>query len=218
MPKSIDYTGETFGRLTVEAFVGNRRVGTQSKRFWRCRCQCGTVIERPTSAFTTGNTSSCGCLLHDSITKHGGYLSAVYKVWHAMIERCRNPGDPSYSDYGGRGIRVCDRWQDFAAFRNDMGPRPARGMLERKEVNSNYEPDNCRWATPLEQANNRRNNRRITYAGETKTMADWAREKGLSKGCLKHRLDSGWNIERALSAPADRGGNGAKSRTLLQIK
>lgn len=149
-------------------------------------------------------TRSCGCLLRETITKHGGYKSPVYSVWHAMVTRCRSPNDPSWPDYGGRGIRVCDRWLDHGAFLADMGQRPPGHTLERIDVNGHYEPGNCRWATPMEQANNRRNNRLITYEGQTHTVAEWARRVGLTKGCLLHRLCVGWPIERALTQPADR--------------
>jgi hypothetical protein len=153
---------------------------------------------------TTGQTASCGCLKAEARLKHGGYKEPVYKVWHAMIERCSNAQHPSYKDYGGRGIMVCDRWTDFAAFRDDMGMRPPGGMLERKDTNGNYEPTNCRWATALEQANNRRNNRLVTLDGVTQTVAQWAAAMGLNRQTLLHRLNSGWDVQRAINMASNR--------------
>jgi hypothetical protein len=152
----------------------------------------------------------------DVITTHGGSRDRdpVYKVWHAMLTRCRSPKDPAYRDYGGRGITVCVRWRDFAAFRADMGPRPRGGTLERIDVNGDYEPTNCRWASPREQANNRRTNRTLTLRGRSMTVAQWARELGASKTGLLHRLKAGWSVEETLTTPFDRSLNGGRRRLL----
>lgn len=204
MPVARDITGQRYGRLTAQRFVGHVRVGSQKKRLWRMLCDCGKTVDLPYSAFSSGTTRSCGCLLKERITKHGGYKSAVYKVWHAMIERCRNPNNAAWADYGGRGIQVCDRWERFAAFRDDMGPRPPKGTLERIDVDGGYTPENCRWATAKEQANNRRNNSRISFGGRTLTISQWAEETGLSKTCIIYRLGAGWPLDRCLTQPADR--------------
>lgn len=210
MSKIRDLTGRRFGRLVVEQYVGNRRVGAQSKRFYRCRCDCGSTSEVASGALSTGSTSSCGC--REGKYLHGESHSPVFKVWHAMIERCRNPRDQSFKDYGGRGIKVCARWMVYAAFRDDMGPRPAGGTLERMDVNGDYEHSNCRWASQLEQANNRRNNRRLTFNGETYTVAEWARRTAQAKSRLIHRLKAGWPLSRALTQGDSRG----RRRTVLQ--
>lgn len=199
----LNLEGQRFGRLLVLGFTEARKVGTQSKRFWNCRCDCGRESEVPTGALTQGNTTSCGC--RSGGVTHGESGTPVYRVWHAMIERCRNPGDLGFKDYGGRGIRVCDAWLEFTAFRDAMGPRPEGGTLERENVNGNYEPSNCRWAQQIEQANNRRNNRRLTANGQTRTLAEWARAAGMAKTTLRHRLDSGWPIEEALTQRSSRG-------------
>lgn len=154
--------------------------------------------------------------MYDTITTHGATRDRdpVYHVWHAMLMRCDSHRDPAYKDYGGRGVKVCNRWRDFTVFKADMGPRPPDLMLERKDVNGNYEPRNCCWATALEQANNRRNNRLLEYRGEALTVAEWARRLDASKSGLLHRLKSGWSIEEALTKPFDRSLNGGRRRLL----
>ena len=165
-----------------------------------------------------GTTRSCGCLLRDTIVRHGGYRSALYKIWHAMLDRCRNPAHQEFRNYGGRGITVCQRWLDFANFRADMAPRSRGGMLDRVDVNGIYEPGNCRWATALEQANNRRNNRRLTHNGETLTVATWARRLHVSKNCILYRLQAGWTVARTCTTPANRSASNVESRRLRSIE
>lgn len=200
----INMIGMRFGRLFVVAESGRRKVGGQMKRIVECRCDCGATVVAISAQLRNGNTKSCGCLNRDAVTKHGDYKSPVYKVWHAMIERCRNPRNEAWKDYGGRGISVCERWREYANFRADMGARPIGGTLERVDVNAGYSPENCRWATQRDQANNRRNNRLVTIDGVTKTAAEWARAAGLSKSCVLYRLGAGWPAWEAVSLPSDR--------------
>jgi hypothetical protein len=130
-----------------------------------------------------------------------------YRVWAGMKVRCVNPNGQDWLLYGGRGIRVCERWSgSFAAFFEDMGPRPtSRHSIDRIDSDGHYEPANCRWATAKEQANNwKTRNRRITYNGETLTVPQWAERLGLTRESLRDRLDSGWSIERAVTTPAVR--------------
>lgn len=216
MPPPNDITGMKYGRLTAVRFVERRQVGKQSKRFWLFSCDCGTIVERPYGAVTSGNTLSCGCLLKDTITKHGASDTQIYSVWHAMMTRCRNDYDPAFKDYGGRGITVCARWHDFGNFTKDMGPRPTGGTLDRIDVNGNYEPSNCRWTDAKTQGNNRRNNIRITLNGETRTIAQWADHLGVGKARISQRLKAGWPIEAALTEPFQRGKKKhVKSRSML---
>jgi len=119
-----------------------------------------------------------------------------------MMSRCRNSADPSYDIYGGRGISVCDRWNSFDNFLEDMGPRPSCDhSIERINVDGNYEKSNCRWGTWKEQGRNRRNNRRLTYKGRTLCVMEWAEELGIRWGTLFARLDRGWSAEKALTTP-----------------
>lgn len=125
------------------------------------------------------------------------------KVWAGMLQRCGNPSAENYSLYGGRGIRVCKRWcESFDAFYEDMGPRPGAGyQIDRIDNDGNYEPGNCRWATAKENSRNRRNNRRLTFRGETLTVAEWAERLKLTATVIYSRLSLGWSARRALTAP-----------------
>lgn len=124
----------------------------------------------------------------------------TYGSWANMNYRCHNPDHPWYPDYGARGIFVCDRWRDdYDAFYQDMGPRPEGMTLERIDLNGNYEPNNCRWATRLEQSRNTRRNRTVTFQGETLCVAEWAERLGLHKSALEQRLNK-YSVEKAMTS------------------
>lgn len=133
---------------------------------------------------------------------HGLSKTAAYRSWTAMKTRTSNPKSSDYSYYGGRGIKVCERWLGaggFLRFLEDMGQPPHKGdTLDRVDVNGNYEPNNCKWASRLEQANNARSNYRVTYKGKTQTLAQWGVEKGLDKNLLYRRYHTGWSVEEML--------------------
>jgi hypothetical protein len=122
-----------------------------------------------------------------------------------MKQRCYDPNCSSYSEYGGRGIRVCDEWRDdFTAFIRDMGPRPPHcESIDRRDTNGNYEPGNCRWATRIEQIRNRRNTVFLTFGAETRPMAEWAEIRGIPYKTLRDRINDGWSPEMALTVPVD---------------
>lgn len=138
--------------------------------------------------------------------RHGhardGAMTPTYWSWQSMLGRCLRPHVHGYKNYGGRGIRVCERWMTFDNFLADMGERPSKDhTLDRKDVNGHYEPGNVRWAHKLEQVNNRRVTIRLTYRGETKSLAEWCRQLGLRRLSIAARLAKGWTPERALSTP-----------------
>lgn len=208
-----DMTGQEFGRLVVRSYVGNNK---RDLAIWRCACtgpDCkGREVDVLGAALRSGNTRSCGCLHAEqsrdtaiSRTTHGQSYAPLYSVWTTMIKRCENPGDVSYPNYGGRGITVCPEWRNsFEAFQRDMGPTYAKGLsIERRDVNGHYTPDNCTWATPRQQANNKRTNRRVTFRGVTHNVTAWAELLGLNRVTLFDRLYRGWSAERALTTGAN---------------
>lgn len=183
-------TGRLFGRLTVDAFAGyqNRRAS------WTVTCICGNSITVLAQSLRSGATRSCGCLFTDIRTeqKNGKHcnsrVSATYRSWNGMKQRCLNPNNDRYKDYGGRGIRVCERWLIYQNFVSDMGERPNGTSIERRDNNGNYEPDNCYWATPAEQYANRRNSHYIEFNGIRMTLTQWARRLNIHPNTLTKRL------------------------------
>ena len=204
----VDVAGRTFGGWTVLRLNGRDRHG---QALWECRCECGNVGDVTGGRLRRGESTSCGCrrpmLVAAAKTTHGGCKDDIYRIWCCMRDRCRTTTNPKYGNYGGRGIRVCERWNDFAAFKHDMGPRPSpEHSIDRIDVNGDYAPKNCRWATPTTQAQNARTNRNLTFNGETKCMAQWARDVGLPIQTLHNRLKAGCTAEEALTSPRFRVG------------
>jgi hypothetical protein len=200
--------GQPFGRLEVVR-LSARRTGCVAW-YW-VRCRCGVEKEVRIYNLLKGKTQSCGCLNRErssaAHTTHGatrhGARPTEYGIWSAMLKRCHCPTNKKYNLYGGRGITVCDRWRhDFAAFLADMGPRPSgKHSIERADNSKGYDPGNCRWATQAEQMRNTRCTRNITYNGRTMCLKDWAAEVGIHHRSLAYRLNRGWPLETALSAP-----------------
>lgn len=202
MAKATNLSGQVFGRLTVLERAPNKG----GKTMWRCLCECGNQHVSQAYHLTTGACQSCGCLWAEAVkaakTVHGGHGSPEYTVWCQMRYRCTKPEHKNYANYGGRGIKVCERWGSFANFLADMGPRPSlTHTLDRIDNNGPYSPENCRWATPKEQANNRRirqNAARVEYDGKQLTMRELGQATGINHRTLEWRYAQGWRGEKLI--------------------
>lgn len=214
MPRK-NLTGYIFNRLVVQGLAGTKKWKSgKSEYLWRCACRCGKEVLVPTASLTSGNTGSCGCFHVDSARAqgvasrvHGGRVNGArtpeYATWFNMIQRCTNPRNSSYKNYGGRGITIYPQWLAYAGFVADMGLRPTPDhTLERINNDGPYDKVNCRWATRKEQARNQRTNRKLTYNGETLCVAEWAERIGLNRNALYTRLSLGWDVARALTTPS----------------
>ncbi len=204
-----DMTGQRFSRLSV---VSRAESDANGNARWNCVCDCGATITTHGFNLRNGASKSCGCLTTGQLiqrnTTHMLCKTPEYRVWAGMLQRCTNPKTIKFSLYGGKGIKVCERWNDFESFYADMGPRPGRGYsIERADGNKDYAPGNCRWATPKEQNNNTTQNRIVSYHGVPMTLQQAMEKTGMmvTRGGLKGRLARGWTLERALETPAGKG-------------
>ncbi|PFH29161.1 hypothetical protein [Burkholderia sp. JKS000303] len=167
-------------------------------------CDCGNETIAYVANVKRGNTKSCGCFrrVHSTVksTTHGRSRKSdrAYKAWTHMRGRCMCDTDHKYPSYGGRGIKVCDRWSSFENFLTDMGEPPSGTTIDRIDNDGDYEPGNCRWATPTEQANNRRSSRIVECGGIRMTIAQWSKKTGVPAGLIFSRLKAGWSPGRAL--------------------
>lgn len=192
--REYELTGRKFGRLVVCGLKDG---------LWVCMCSCGAETFIPTSNLVSGNTTSCGCY-HAERQKqvplrHGGRYTVLYARWLNMWQRCANPKNPAWKNYGGRGIGVDPVWKSFAQFRSDMGEPPDSLTLERKNVNGHYSKENCVWATIKTQTRNKRTNRILTFRGQAMSLIEWAESLKKPYWTLHSRLRRGWSVERTLS-------------------
>lgn len=202
MGQFIDLSGQRFGRLTVLGRAGSNKYNYAT---WLCICDCGKKTIVAGKSLRTGNTKSCGCLVVDDaraknekyIKTHGKTNTRLFRVWSSMKTRCDNPNATSYSDYGGRGITVCDEWEkDFESFykwamEQGYDPTAKRGehTIDRIDSNKGYSPENCRLANSVQQANNRRSTRFITVDGDKRSLSEWARYYGRHVSIFQHMTD-----------------------------
>lgn len=203
MRKRLNLIGQKYGRWTV---VSLHHRDSRYMAHYDCICDCGKTGIVQLGSLRSGGSRSCGCLKDENagtyFITHGMTRTRTYKSWAEMKARCYNPRCIRYPRYGGRGIVVCERWlHSFENFLADMGERPKGMTIDRIDNNGNYEPNNCRWATYKQQANNSSNARPLTFNGETLCLSDWAKAKGFKAATIRGRLRKGWTVEQALETP-----------------
>lgn len=214
--KFVNLSGKRYGRLVVIKLDHVQKLPSgKNEMFYLCKCDCGKSKVIRASSLRNGYTQSCGCYMKEMLSKrqsvHNMSKSTLYKAWCNMKARCFNTRRKDYCDYGGRGITMCEEWKDFEVFKewamkNGFKEEKVKGKnilsLDRVDVNGNYCPDNCRWATDKEQANNKRNTRRFYYKGKNLTAREWSDLLGINYGTLVGRLHkSSWSVEKALTEP-----------------
>jgi len=209
--KRLDLTGTRFGRLLVQGVSPTK--SSDGRVCWTCLCDCGNTCVKRGKTLSDGTATSCGCYhlerakeanithgMGSKRTEEGEH--PIYKAWMNLRRRCDNPKGNRYESYGGRGITYDPRWAEFEAFRDDMLPTWKSGLsLERKDVNGNYNKDNCTWATDAEQMRNKTNNHWLEFNGKRQVVTDWAIETGIGHCTILYRLKAGWTVEETLTTP-----------------
>jgi hypothetical protein len=202
MRRFIGLTGQKFDRLVVIKQVGKSKTGGP---LWLCRCVCGKETIVRSSNLKNGHTKSCGCLQKEIVTKHGynkkGAKTRIYSIWEHIIQRCRNKNHKAYKNYGGRGIKVCNRWLDFKNFLKDVGEIPKGMEIDRINNDKGYSPKNFRLVTHQENNRNKRNNHIIPYNNKKYCLIELAEEYNINPHVLRSRLKLGWPIKKALITP-----------------
>jgi len=200
-----DLIDKRFGRLVVLKAHHKTNYGAT---YWTCVCDCGTRKEIKGESLKSGAVLSCGCFLRANArlvnTRHGLSTSRVHGIWRNMRARCRNPRNHAYKHYGARGISVCERWNQFENFLEDMGHPPDGCSLEGIDNSGPYAPHNCVWATQFTQMSNTRRNVFLELNNKKLTISQWARELGFTFNLIKGRLNRGWTIQETLSTPRNR--------------
>lgn len=208
--KFKDLTGQKFGRLSAIEKVGG--IQKHNGVLWRCKCDCGNEKIVPSGTLKSGNTRSCGCLANDIKSRKRGAIKdeengkRITRIHDGMVDRCYNKNCKAYKYYGARGIKVCDEWRLPGGLRNFYNWAIRSGYddtltLDRIDVNGDYTPENCRWATYKQQANNKRDNRILEFNGESHTITEWEEFSTVTRKGIEYRLKNGWSIEDALFSP-----------------
>ena len=211
MAKKFNLVGQTFGRLTVIMATDQRKNGYV---LWLCKCECQNEVLVRTGDLTSFNTQSCGCYkrertceAHTIHGESGSNRTLLYRVWSSMLNRC---SDKTQKNYGGRGIKVCEEWRAFIAFRDwalEHGYR--KGLeIDRIDNDGDYCPENCRWVTHSDNQRNTRRTRWETINDKTKSLAEWCEINSMSYEVVYQRLVRGWNVVDALTTPVRNNGKG----------
>jgi hypothetical protein len=188
LPRYKRINGKRFGKLVAEEFI---KLGSEGA-IWQCRCDCGNIITATAGKLGSGHTKSCGCLLKETLFRHGLSNTRPYNIWSGMKRRCDNPKEQAYQWYGGRGISYDPRWKDFTTFWDDMKNEYGDTLtLERIDGNKNYSKDNCTWVTHQKQHFNKRSNVCLTFQGERKTITEWAAALNIDRHHLYYLHESG---------------------------
>lgn len=197
--------GDKFSKLTTISIGDDRK-------YFLCLCDCGEKKLVRRDHLKSGKTTSCGCVrnvlaserahvMHEANITHGMSGTRVHNIWFTMRQRCNNQKNPHYKFYGGRGIKICQRWGVFENFLADMGEPDTDMTIDRIDNNKGYEPTNCRWASRKEQMFNTSNNHYLEHNGIIKTVTEWALDLGVHRNTLNERIRSGWSVKNAIETP-----------------
>lgn len=202
----FDMVGQSFSGVKVIAYYGF----VKDKHYWKCECICKGPLVLPRRKLLIRSSLKCRCL-----NGKGRSYTQTYTCWQQMWQRCINPKMQNWENYGGRGITVCKRWEQFYNFLEDMGECPDGLSIDRINNDGNYEPDNCQWANALQQSRNRRNTTRLEFQGKNLTVHEWAEVTGICVGTIFARIYAEWKVEDILTLPPDRTrrlGNGRRKK------
>ena len=210
MGKLYDLKNQRFGRLLVLERAETYRAPKGGRAtMWKCKCDCGKIVIVASANLRRGFTKSCGCLTIDNFKynnpnkKHGESNTRLYEIWEGIHKRCEDVKRDCYCNYGGRGIIVCEEWKNYEVFRDWALKNGYEDTLsiDRIDVDGNYCPDNCRWSTKKQQANNRRSNKFLTYKGITHTIAEWSELLNIPYSRIQGRIKSGWDVDDIFETP-----------------
>ena len=206
--KMKDITGKRYGKLTVIKHLGLFK----NLHWWECKCDCGNIMKSTVGRLNFKLAVSCGCGQREAArrickerSRHNMKNTRIYNIWHSIKQRCFYKKSISFPSYGGRGITMCNEWLDFINFKDwALSSGYADNLsIDRKEVNGNYEPSNCRWFTSIQQANNRRNSNPITFNGKTLSLKEWSRIYNIKTPTLKNRLNNNWPLKKVFLLPVN---------------
>lgn len=194
-------TGDRFGRYTILGIYFDPKISKQ--RYARVQCDCGSPPRYSrVDGLTSGKAQSCGCLHKEVVTTHGAWGTPLFKIWSAMIRRCTKPQDKKYHRYGGRGIKVCERWLNVNNFIDDMTEGYLAGLqIDRIDNDGNYEPSNCQWSTRKQQSRNYSRNVILEHDGKRMCVVDWSLVVGIPAKSIYQRISDGWSAKDTLTKP-----------------